>query len=227
MRAWNSPCPFSFMPRFSHLIFDLDGTLVDTKADLAAATNHMLQELNLPLLSVAQVEGFIGLGARVLIKRALGLERAALISQGFDIFMDYYTLHLLDQTRLYPGIEPLLDAALDQEILLSVLTNKPEQPTQAILSGLGIAEHFSAVIGGDTLQTRKPDPEGVFALQKMARRALAQTVLIGDSGIDVETGRAAGIATCGVTWGFGRDGFEMHPPEFLVDTPVTLGELIL
>ena len=176
------------MPRFSHLIFDLDGTLVDTKADLAAATNHMLQELDLPLLSVAQVEEFIGLGARVLIKRALGLERAALISHGFDIFMDYYTLHLLDQTKLYPGIEPLLSAALDQEILLSVLTNKPKQPTQAILSGLGIAEHFSAVISGDTLQTRKPDPEGVFALQKMARRSLAQTVLIGDSGIDVATG---------------------------------------
>ena len=227
MRAWNSPCPFSFMPRFSHLIFDLDGTLVDTKADLAAATNHMLQALDLPLLSMAQVEGFIGLGARVLIERALGLERAALISHGFDIFMDYYTLHLLDQTRLYPGIESLLSAALDQEILLSVLTNKPEQPTLAILSGLGIAEYFSAVIGGDTLQTRKPDPAGVFALQKMARRVLAQTVLIGDSGIDVATGRAAGIATCGVTWGFGRDGFEMHPPEFLVDTPETLGELIL
>ena len=102
------------MSGYAHLIFDLDGTLVDTKADLAAATNHMLRELGLPLLSVAQVEGFIGLGARVLIERALGRERAHLVTDGFALFMDYYEAHLLDRTRPYPGMETLLAAARDR-----------------------------------------------------------------------------------------------------------------
>ena len=213
------------MPRFAHLIFDLDGTLVDTKADLAAATNHMLRELDLPLLSIAQVESFIGLGARVLIERALGQERAALVTDGFALFMDYYNAHLLDRTRPYPGVETLLAVARAQGISLSVLTNKPEQPTRAILSGLGLSDYFSAVIGGDTLPKRKPDPGGIFVLQQAVGRALTETLLVGDSEIDMRTGRAAGIATCGVTWGFGRAGFETSPPTFLVETVAALQEI--
>ena len=213
------------MPRFAHLIFDLDGTLVDTKADLAAATNYMLQKLNLPLLSVAQVESFIGLGARVLIERALGQERAHLVADGFVLFMDYYNAHLLDQTRPYPGMETLLTAARAQGISLSVLTNKPEQPSRAILSGLGLMDYFSAVIGGDTLPKRKPDPGGIFVLQQAAGRALTETLLIGDSEIDMRTGRAAGIPTCGVTWGFGHAGFESCPPTFLAETVPALQQI--
>lgn len=213
------------MPRFAHLIFDLDGTLADTKADLAAATNHMLRELNLSLLSVAQVENFIGLGARVLIERALGQDRANLVADGFALFMDYYDTHLLDQTRPYPGMEALLAAARVQGMSLSVLTNKPEQPSRAILSGLGLMNYFSAVIGGDTLPKRKPDPQGVFVLHQAAGHALAETLLIGDSEIDMRTGRAAGIATCGVTWGFGRAGFERCPPTFLVETVPALQQI--
>ena len=213
------------MPRFAHLIFDLDGTLVDTKADLAAATNYMLQKLNLPLLSVAQVESFIGLGARVLIERALGQERAHLVADGFTLFMDYYNAHLLDQTRPYPGMETLLTAARAQGMSLSVLTNKPEQPSRAILSGLGLMNYFSAVIGGDTLPKRKPDPGGICVLQQAAGRALTETLLIGDSEIDMRTGRAAGIATCGVTWGFGHAGFETCPPTFLAETVPALQQI--
>ena len=213
------------MPRFAHLIFDLDGTLVDTKADLAAATNHMLRELGLPLLSVAQVESFIGLGARVLIERALGQERAALVTDGFALFLDYYNAHLLDQTRPYPGVETLLAAARAQGMSLSVLTNKPEQPSRAILSGLGLMDYFSAVIGGDTLPKRKPDPGGIFALQQAVGSTLTETLLVGDSEIDMRTGRAAGIATCGVTWGFGHAGFEACPPTFLAETVPALQQL--
>ena len=206
------------MPRFAHLIFDLDGTLVDTKADLAAATNYMLRTLGLPPLSVDQIESFIGLGAYVLIERALGQERADLVADGFALFMDYYTAHLLDRTTPYPGIEALLRAARARGMRLSVLTNKPERPTQAILSGLGLADYFSGIIGGDTLPKRKPDPAGVFVLQKAADCPSTATLLIGDSPIDIRTGRAAGIATCGVTWGFGRAGFETCPPTFLIET---------
>ncbi len=213
------------MPRFAHLIFDLDGTLVDTKADLAAATNHMLQALHLPPLSVAQVEGFIGLGARVLIERALGPERAALVADGFALFMDYYHAHLLEQTRPYPGVETLLRAARARGLSLSVLTNKPEQPSRTILAGLGLLEYFRAIIGGDTLSKRKPDPGGVFVLQQAVGHALTETLLIGDSEIDMRTGQAAGIATCGVTWGFGRAGFDTCPPTFVVETVPALQRL--
>ncbi len=206
------------MPCFAHLIFDLDGTLVDTKADLAAAANYMLRALGLPLLSVDQIESFIGLGARVLIERALGQERIDLVADGFALFMNYYNAHLLDRTKPYPGMEAFLVAARTRGMSLSVLTNKPEQPTQAILSGLGLADYFSVVIGGDTLPKRKPDPGGVFVLHKTVACPLTDTLLIGDSDIDIRTGRAAGIATCGVTWGFGRAGFETFPPTFLVET---------
>ncbi len=215
------------MPRFAHLIFDLDGTLVDTKADLAAATNHMLRELGLPTLSVAQVESGIGLGARVLIERALGQERAHLVADGFPLFMDYYDAHLLDRTRPYPGVETLLTAARAQGMRLSVLTNKPEQPTQAILSGLGLLKHFHMVIGGDTLPKRKPDPQGVFVLQQAVGHELMETLLVGDSEIDMRTGRAAGITTCGVTWGFGHAGFALCPPTFLVAAVPALQQIIM
>src|SRR5262245_35199076 len=111
---------FLFMPRFAHLIFDLDGTLVDTKADLAAATNFMLSALELPTLTITQVERFIGEGVRVLVERALGLQRADLVPRGFGLFMEYYTVHLLDQTRPYEEVPELLAAARAQGVALSV-----------------------------------------------------------------------------------------------------------
>lgn len=215
------------MPRFSHLIFDLDGTLVDTKTDLAAATNFMLSALELPILTIAQVEQFIGEGARVLVERALGPQRADLVPRGFALFMDYYTAHLLDHTQPYAGIPELLATAYAQSRALSVLTNKPEVPSRAILTGLGLANFFGALVGGDTLPVRKPDPQGVRYLQQLTGVNLAETVLIGDSRIDVETGRGAGITTCGVTWGFGAEGIQACAPHFVADSPAQLLALLL
>ncbi len=218
---------FLSMPRFTHLIFDLDGTLVDSKADLAAATNFMLAALALPTLTEPQVERLIGDGARVLVARALGPQRADLVPRGFTLFMEYYVAHLLDHTQPYPAIHELLAAAHAQGLTLSVLTNKPEAPSQSILTGLGLSHFFSALIGGDTLPVRKPDPRGVHDLQRRTRSDLAATLLIGDSRIDMETGRAANVTTCGVTWGFDADGVRAHAPRFIVDSVAQLMTLVL
>src|SRR5215510_171841 len=215
------------MPRFAHLIFDLDGTLVDTKADLAAATNHVLTSFGLPQLAVAQVADYVGNGVRVLIERALGPANAGLVSHGFALFMKYYGAHLLDHTRTYTGIERLLAAAQAQRITLSILTNKPEAPSRAIVTGLGLAPYFREIVGADTFPTKKPDPQGVTYLQRLTGIALPVTLLIGDSQVDCETGRAAGVTICGVTWGFGAKDFAALSPQFVVDTPEQLGELVL
>ena len=213
------------MSRFGHLVFDLDGTLVDSRADLAAATNSMLTGLDRPPLSVATVEKLIGLGARVLIERALGPGQEHLAERGYDLFMDYYNAHLLDRTEPYPGIAALLEVAHRRGIHLSVLTNKPERPAKAILSGLGFASSLAAVVGGDTLPRRKPDPAGVYTLQRMTGSPLNETLLIGDSAVDVQTGRAAGVATCGVEWGFGRPA--SAEPTYLAESVADLRRLVL
>jgi phosphoglycolate phosphatase len=218
---------FLSMPRFTHLIFDLDGTLVDSKADLAAATNFMLAALALPTLTEPQVERLIGDGARVLVARALGPQRADLVPRGFTLFMEYYVAHLLDQTQPYPGIHELLAAVHAQGLTLSVLTNKPEAPSRAILTGLGLADFFGVIVGGDTLPMRKPDPLGVHDLQRRTGIALAATLLIGDSRIDMATGHAAGVTTCGVTWGFDAEGMREYAPWFVADSVPQLATRLL
>jgi len=210
------------MDRFRHLIFDLDGTLVDSKADLAAATNVMLAALGLPQLTLDQIAGFVGHGARVLVQKALGETNQHLTEEGFALFMRSYSSHLLDETQVYPGLEALLYEASAQGLCLSVLTNKPEAPSRTILAGLGLAPFFPNIVGGDTLSTKKPDPQGVVYLQSQVGVDLNKTLLIGDSRVDYETGVTAGVAVCGVSWGFGAQDFATLAPQFLVDTPEQL-----
>ncbi len=206
------------MARFQHLIFDLDGTLVDTRADLAAAANVMLERFGLPPQSVEQVSAHIGQGTHALVKRVLGPEHAHLSQDGFTLFMRYYTRHLTDQSLVYPGIPRVLAAVQARGAVLSVLTNKPQAASRGILSGLGLLPFFAVLVGGDTLPSTKPDPSGVWHLQRLSQVSLAQTVLVGDSSIDMQTGRAAGISTCGVGWGLGAEGLAEHVPEFVVDS---------
>jgi phosphoglycolate phosphatase len=214
------------MLRFHHLIFDLDGTLVDTKEDLAAATNHMLAVLGLPQLALSQVASFVGNGARVLVEKALGPDHAHLADRGFEVFMRYYSAHLLDHTRLYEGLESLLSDAYRHGAVLSILTNKPETPSRAILAGLSLDSLFMDVVGGDTLPVKKPSPQGVLYLQRQTGVALQDTLIIGDSRVDYDTGVAAAVAVCGVTWGFGASDFATLTPHFLVDTTEQLHSVI-
>ncbi len=215
------------MPRFSHVIFDLDGTLVDTQADLTSATNYMLAALGLPQLSLAQVTGFVGHGARVLVEKALGLSNLQLVDRGLALFLEYYSDHLLDQTRLYAGLDAVLSAVHAAGVQMSVLTNKPETASRAIIAGLGYELLFVAIVGGDTLPVKKPDPQGVWFLRRASGVALHDTLLVGDSRVDYETGVAAGVAMCGVSWGFGAADLQSCACQFLVDTPEQLRTVIL
>jgi phosphoglycolate phosphatase len=187
---------------FRHVILDLDGTLVDTKDDLAAAVNVTLAALGLPLQDPRTLLGYVGNGARVLLERALGDAHRTRIEDGLDVFMPWYRAHLLDHAAVYPGLRPVLEDLAQEGAVFSVLTNKPADMSAAILAGLVLETLCPRLIGGDTLPVRKPDPSGLRQLIAAAGVPSAATVMVGDSAIDVATGRNAEVATCAVLWGF-------------------------
>jgi len=187
------------------LLFDLDGTLVDSRADLINSVNLMLAELGREPLPDARVINFIGEGARLLVERALsanqnGEPRNPDIDGALEIFRRHYREHLLDHTRVYPEVEQTLNR-LDH-IPKAVVTNKPYEFTMELLEGIGLSSYFEVVFGGDSLAERKPSP---MMLVEAARRCGAQAsdcLMVGDSRVDVEAGRAASMKTCGYIPGF-------------------------
>lgn len=189
---------------FEHIVFDLDGTLIDSRADLSAAVNHVVRTFGLPELPLETVWQYIGEGARVLVQRALGPAQQARLDEGLRVFLTYYGAHLLDYTRPYDGIPEALAALAERGVVLSVLTNKPAAMSRTILAGLGLLSRFAAVVGGDSLPARKPDPAGMDSLLATTRTSRERTVLVGDSLIDMHTARAAHVAFCGVAWGLRR-----------------------
>jgi phosphoglycolate phosphatase len=212
--------------RYEHVAFDLDGTLIDSRADLAAAVNHVLRALGLAELPATTLQGYVGEGARVLVARALGPQHADRIEPAFELFLARYGAHLLDATRAYPGIPELLSALAARGVTLSVLSNKPAAMSRAIVDGLGLGRHFVEVLGGDSLPTRKPDPEGLELLRARTGTPRERMLLVGDSGIDVHTARAADVAFCGVGWGLTPDGLLAAGPERVIDRPADLLPLI-
>jgi len=210
-------------PRYRHVCFDLDGTLVDSRADLAEAVNRVLAELGRSPMPIAVVQGFVGDGARKLVERALGAEPAAeRVDDALARFLDHYGRHLLDATRPYPGIPQLLEALRARTVTLSVLTNKPEGMSRAILDGLGLGRLFIAVVGGDTLPRRKPDPAGVEHLLQLGGGTRDEILLVGDSAVDVRTARAAGTAFCGVAWGLAPEALRAEAPDRIISDPSEL-----
>jgi len=185
------------------LVFDLDGTLIDSRADLAAAINRTRAELGLAPLALDAVVGMVGEGARLLVSRALdGLEGAAL-DRALARFLDHYGPRCTVETRPYPGISGLLAAEAARRPL-ALLTNKPERTSRAILDAFGWNGHFAAVVGGDTLPVRKPDPGGLAWIAGHLGRPLTDLVLVGDTRIDADTALAAGCPFVWVEWGFAR-----------------------
>src|SRR6185295_8098227 len=174
------------------LIFDLDGTLVDSKKDLTASVNYIRQRFDLPSLTEEEIARFIGDGALMLIRRALE-DRATEtnVQNGLQVFLSYYRAHMLDRTVLYPGVRETLDRL--QDCKLAVLTNKPVHFSCAMLDGLGIYRHFAAVYGGISFDHKKPDPVGVYQILSDTKGQREKTWMIGDSAVDVLTGRNAGV----------------------------------
>jgi phosphoglycolate phosphatase len=185
-----------------HVVLDLDGTLVDTKDDLAAAVNVTLAALGLPPQDPRTLLGYVGNGARVLLEKALGKAGDRRIEEGLDVFMPWYRAHLLDHAAVYPGLRAVLDELAAEGAVFSVLTNKPGDMSAAILAGLDLEGLCPRLIGGDTLAVRKPDPTGLRQLITAADVPASATVMVGDSAVDVATGRNAAVATCAVLWGF-------------------------
>jgi phosphoglycolate phosphatase len=201
---------------FAHVAFDLDGTLIDSRSDLASSVNHVLRTMGLPEQAPETLYGYVGEGARVLVERALGSSHRARFDEGISLFMDYYGGHLLDATVPYPGMVELLDALAARGVALSVLTNKPIGLSRAILDGLALTPRFVGVIGGDSLPVRKPDPSGLDQLRSLSATPRERTLLVGDSGIDVATARAGGVAFCGVAWGLSPEALLAAAPERIV-----------
>jgi phosphoglycolate phosphatase len=199
------------------LIFDLDGTLIDSKLDLALAVNAALEEMGRGPLPHEQIFSYVGQGAPSLIARALGdgaTEEDCL--RGLEFFIKYYSVHKLDHTVLYPGVREALDALVGMP--MAVLTNKPVGASRGILKGLGLADHFRFVYGGNSFERKKPDPMGVETILREFGAAPAQSMVVGDSEVDVQTARNAGAWACGVTYGFGSHRLSEYPPDILVDS---------
>jgi phosphoglycolate phosphatase len=207
------------------LIFDLDGTLVDSKKDLTASVNYIRNRFDLPVLTEEEIARFIGNGALTLIRRALaGKATETNVQAALQMFLSYYRAHMLDSTALYPGVRETLDRLGDCK--LAVLTNKPVHFSCAMLDGLGIYKRFEAVYGGNSFDRKKPDPIGVHQILSDTNGRRERTWMIGDSAVDVLTGRNAGVVTCGVTYGYASETFRDAPPDFLIDVFSDLEDLV-
>jgi phosphoglycolate phosphatase len=199
------------------LIFDLDGTLIDSKLDLALAVNATLEEKGRAPLPHEKIYSFIGQGAPSLIARSLGegaIEEECRLA--LEFFIRYYSAHKLDNTKLYTGVREGLDALAGMP--MAVLTNKPVRVSRSILQGLGIANFFRTVYGGNSFQRKKPDPMGVEMILTEFGAAATQVMLVGDSEVDVQTARNAGTWACGVTYGLGSHRLAEFPPDLLLDS---------
>lgn len=200
------------------LIFDLDGTLIDSRLDLANAVNAMRIHLGMQPLANERVYSYVGNGAPVLIRRALGSQASEPeVQEALEFFLEYYREHDLDYTTLYPGVKESLDRLRAAGKRMAVLTNKPVRVSNAIVEGLGVAGHFFKVYGGNSFEFKKPHPIGIHKLMEEAGIGPDRTIMVGDSSVDVATARNAGVACCGVTYGFQPETLADPAPDLTVD----------
>jgi phosphoglycolate phosphatase len=229
-----SDCMIKFNRQFDPhqiklLIFDLDGTLIDSRLDLVHSVNGMLRHFGRSVLPDEVVASYVGDGAPVLVRRALGDPKdEKFLKEALEYFLAYYRAHKLDHTHVYEGIMESLAAIHSSNGLgrkMAVLSNKPVHPSRAIVEALGLSPFFLHVYGGNSFPTKKPDPEGARSLLKETKTRGQEAVIVGDSSVDVLTGRNAGMWTCGVTYGFAPHTLCEAPPDVVLDKPKELAAL--
>ena len=207
------------------LIFDLDGTLIDSKQDLIRSVNAMLEEMGREKLHEDTISGYIGHGAPKLVARALGNGAAEKErEQALRFFLAHYEAHKLDSTRPYPGVAEALEEL--REFPMAVLTNKPVRVSRRIVEGLGLEKYFRVLYGGNSFDTKKPDPLGARKILEELGAAAGETMLVGDSEVDVQTARNAGTLTAAVNYGFGTHDRVAYPADVYLERLTDLAPLL-
>ena len=215
------------------VVFDLDGTLIDSQVDLANSVNAMLEHLGKPVLPQAVIASFIGDGVSLLVRRALGdpegdVHDEEYVEGALTFFLDYYRVHKLDFTYVYDGVFAALDAirAAWPGVAMAVLTNKPVRPSREICAHFGLDRFFFQNYGGNSFHTKKPDPSGLLALMADAGAAAAETVMIGDSDVDILTARNCGARSIGCMFGLAPDRLAVAGPDAIADSPEDWVEML-
>jgi phosphoglycolate phosphatase len=207
------------------LIFDLDGTLIDSKLDLIHSVNAMLREMKRPQLAAETISGYVGHGAPQLVARALGgAATEEELKRAVQFFLAYYEEHKMDNTRAYPGVAETL-AQLSQ-MPMAVLTNKPVRISVRILNSLGLAKFFRAIYGGNSFESKKPDPLGAGKILQEFGIASREALLVGDSEVDVQTARNAGTQAAAVNYGFGVHDRAAYPADIYLDRFSDLADIV-
>ena len=221
--------------RLRLLVFDLDGTLIDSRLDLIHSVNATLRHFGRPELEGDIIASYVGDGAPALVSRALGEDAAeSLHREALQYFLGYYRVHKLDHTTVYEGIPETLASLAKAngaksnglQRLMAVLSNKPVNPSRDIVQSLGLSDFFVRIYGGNSFATKKPDPLGVQTLLRETGVPADEVLMIGDSSVDVLTGRNAGVWTCGVSYGFAPHTLAEVTPDVLIESPLELGELL-
>ncbi|NIQ03441.1 MAG: HAD-IA family hydrolase [Nitrospinaceae bacterium] len=197
-------------------VFDFDGTLADTRLDIADSVNRVLREMGLPERDRETLFGFIGRGVQHLMTRSLEGTGCDDLPRAIDAFMQHYEAHLMDQTTLFPNCREALTHLAGKE--KAILSNKPTRFITRILDALDCRAPFASIIGGDIMPEKKPDPGGLHHLMEKHRKRPDEILMIGDSLVDIETGKRAGVRTCGVTYGHARRAeLEEARPDWIID----------
>jgi phosphoglycolate phosphatase len=207
------------------LIFDLDGTLIDTVADLAQAVNYCLRSLGFKERSFENIRSFIGDGVRNLLQRAFASEDVELIETALENFRVYYRDHLCDYSQIYSGIDDVLDYYEKKK--LAILTNKTQEFADELLKKTGLFHRFQIVIGGGSGYAYKPDPESIMAILNRLKVAPTRAMIIGDSPNDVKAGKSAGIRTCAASYGYNpQESLYEQKPDIIIDHPRELKQYV-